>query len=104
MARKWVAGSKERPSPTGEKLQSGPAGCACFDDWRHFCFALREIAAGANGRLYLALKRSNAHRRCWLNVGTHGRCAIRLALFRPRQLLKIELAPLLVAVLADNLA
>jgi hypothetical protein len=56
MARKWVAGSKEKPSPTGEKLQSGPAGFAYFDDWRHFCFALREIAAGAKGRTLSGLE------------------------------------------------
>jgi hypothetical protein len=69
-------------------------------------FALRcaKLRPVQTGELCLALKRSNAHRRHWLNVGTRGRCAIRLALFRPRQLLKIELAPLLVAVLADNLA
>jgi hypothetical protein len=23
---------------------------ACFDDWKRFCFVLREIASGENGR------------------------------------------------------
>jgi hypothetical protein len=39
-----------------------------LNDWRHFCFALREIAAGANGRALPASKRSNAHRRYWRSV------------------------------------
>jgi hypothetical protein len=46
--------------PTGEKYQSQPASCACFDDWKHFCFVLREIAAGANG---LALSGLEAQQR-----------------------------------------
>jgi hypothetical protein len=29
---------------------------ACFDDWKRFCFVLREIASGDNGRPLSALE------------------------------------------------
>jgi hypothetical protein len=45
-----------RPTPTGEKLPFWPVGYACFDDWKHFCVALREIAAGTNGRALSGLE------------------------------------------------
>jgi hypothetical protein len=31
-------------------ITSEPIGGACFNDWKRFCFVLREIASGDNGR------------------------------------------------------
>jgi hypothetical protein len=41
------AASKEGTSRVG--IDNQPSSYACFDDWKRFCFALREIASGENG-------------------------------------------------------
>ena len=40
--------SKERTRRLG--MADKPASDACFNDWKRFCFVLREIAGGENGR------------------------------------------------------
>ena len=42
------APSAERAS--GIDMASKPIADACFNDWKRFCFVLREIATGENGR------------------------------------------------------
>ena len=42
------AASKERRPRLGPADK--PASDACFNDWKRFCFVLREIAGGENGR------------------------------------------------------
>jgi hypothetical protein len=42
------AASKEGTSRVG--IDNQPSSYACFDDWKRFCFALREIASGEDGR------------------------------------------------------
>jgi hypothetical protein len=36
----------------------------CFDDWKRFCFVLREIASSENGPLYRLLKHRGGRKRC----------------------------------------
>ena len=43
---KEFTGAKEARAQTGTE---GKRVNACFDDWRRFCFVLREIANGTNG-------------------------------------------------------
>jgi hypothetical protein len=46
-----AAPSKERTRLNGVAKQTRPTlDSACFDDWKRFCFVLREIASGENGR------------------------------------------------------
>jgi len=53
MARRSVVAIAER-SPKdwtpGAGIADKPVSDACFNDWKRFCFALREIASGDNGR------------------------------------------------------
>jgi hypothetical protein len=42
------APSKKSASRIG--VADKPASDACFNDWKRFCFVLREIASGENGR------------------------------------------------------
>ena len=42
------AASKESTGRLG--MADKPASDACFNDWKRFCFVLREIAGGENGR------------------------------------------------------
>jgi len=42
------APSKKRTSRIG--VADKPVSDACFNDWKRFCFVLREIASGENGR------------------------------------------------------
>ena len=37
---------------------------ACFNDWKRFCFVLREIASSENGPLYRLLKHRGGRKRC----------------------------------------
>jgi hypothetical protein len=47
ISERTAASTKNTP-PVG--IADKPIGDACFNDWKCFCFALREIAAGENGR------------------------------------------------------
>jgi hypothetical protein len=63
MARRGVSTMLERPVSSWENLRPKSASDAYFNDWKYFCFALREIAAGANGRApsgLVAQKRAQA--------------------------------------------
>jgi hypothetical protein len=42
------AASNETKSQVG--IDHKPVGDSCFNDWKRFCFVLREIASGDNGR------------------------------------------------------
>jgi len=42
------AAPKERTPRVG--IADKPVSDACFNDWKRFCFVLREIASGENGR------------------------------------------------------
>jgi hypothetical protein len=48
MARSNIVTISERSSRVG--IAEKPASDACFNDWKRFCFVLREIASGDNGR------------------------------------------------------
>jgi hypothetical protein len=50
MAQRRVPSISETSGPFGENLRPMSPSDAYFNDWKHFCFALREIAAGANGK------------------------------------------------------
>ena len=46
--------------PTG--IADKPMSDACFNDWKRFCFVLREIASGDNSRRYRALQRRSGRK------------------------------------------
>jgi len=48
------APSKKSASRVG--IADKPLNDACFNDWKRFCFALREIASGDNGRALSGLE------------------------------------------------
>ena len=48
MARSNIVAISERSARVS--IADKTATDACFNDWKHFCFVLREIASGDNGR------------------------------------------------------
>jgi hypothetical protein len=61
MARSNVVANSERFAPSKKSTAQAsivdkPVSDACFSDWKRFCFVLREIASGDNGRPLSALE------------------------------------------------
>jgi hypothetical protein len=61
------AASKERRPRLGPADK--PASDACFNDWKRFCFVLREIAGGENGRALSGLEAQERARAVLVECG-----------------------------------